>query len=57
MAPLILGVNRTQDASLCLMRGSQLAWAMQKEPGSGQDGRVDTITRNVLKRLPNGASP
>ena len=30
-APLVLGVNRTQDASVCLMRGSQLQWAIQKE--------------------------
>lgn len=30
-APLVLGVNRTQDASICLMRGSQLEWAIQKE--------------------------
>ncbi len=29
--PLVLGVNRTQDASICLMRGSQLSWAIQKE--------------------------
>lgn len=30
-APVVLGVNRTQDASICLMHGSQLAWAIQKE--------------------------
>ncbi|MDB5745613.1 MAG: carbamoyltransferase [Massilia sp.] len=30
-APVVLGINRTQDASICLMRGSQLAWAIQKE--------------------------
>lgn len=29
--PLVLGINRTQDASICLMRGSQLLWAIQKE--------------------------
>jgi carbamoyltransferase len=30
-APIVLGLNRTQDASACLMRGGQLLWAIQKE--------------------------
>jgi len=30
-APLVLGVNRTQDASVCLMQGARLLWAIQKE--------------------------
>jgi carbamoyltransferase len=30
-APLVLGINRTQDASVCLMQGSRLLWAIQKE--------------------------
>ena len=29
--PAILGINRTQDASACLLRGSTLRWAIQKE--------------------------
>jgi carbamoyltransferase len=29
--PLVLGINRTQDASVCLMQGSHLLWAIQKE--------------------------
>jgi len=29
--PAVLGINRTQDASICLMHGTQLAWAIQKE--------------------------
>jgi carbamoyltransferase len=29
--PVVLGVNRTQDASVCLMHGSTLQWAIQKE--------------------------
>ncbi|HEX6793486.1 MAG TPA: carbamoyltransferase C-terminal domain-containing protein [Casimicrobiaceae bacterium] len=29
--PVILGVNRTQDASVCLMHGSRVAWCVQKE--------------------------
>ena len=30
-APVVLGINRNQDASICLMHGSQLVWAIQKE--------------------------
>jgi carbamoyltransferase len=30
-APVVLGVNRTQDASVCLMHGTQVLWAIQKE--------------------------
>jgi carbamoyltransferase len=30
-APVVLGINRTQDASVCLMQGSRLLWAIQKE--------------------------
>jgi carbamoyltransferase len=30
-APVVLGVNRTQDAGICLMHGSQLVWAIRKE--------------------------
>lgn len=29
--PLVLGVNRTEDASACLMQGSTVLWAIQKE--------------------------
>ncbi len=29
--PIVLGINRSQDASICLMQGSHLAWAIQKE--------------------------
>lgn len=29
--PVVLGVNRTQDASMCLMRGSRVDCAIQKE--------------------------
>ena len=29
--PVVLGINRTQDASACLMQGSHLLWAIQKE--------------------------
>jgi carbamoyltransferase len=30
-APVVLGLNRTQDASACLLHGSELVWAIQKE--------------------------
>ncbi len=29
--PVVLGLNRTQDASACLLHGSRLFWAIQKE--------------------------
>jgi carbamoyltransferase len=29
--PTVLGINRTQDASICLMRGSQILCSIQKE--------------------------
>src|SRR5690606_28292967 len=31
MTPLILGINRTQDASICVMRGSEVLCSIQKE--------------------------
>ncbi len=31
MTPLILGINRTQDASVCVMRGSEILCSIQKE--------------------------
>jgi len=30
-APVVLGINRTQDGSACLMQGSHVLWAIQKE--------------------------
>jgi carbamoyltransferase len=29
--PTVLGINRTQDASVCLLRGQELLWNIQKE--------------------------
>ena len=29
--PVVLGVNRTQDASVCLMQGHEIVWSIQKE--------------------------
>ncbi|MGB9107999.1 MAG: hypothetical protein WCC39_04855 [Telluria sp.] len=31
-APVVLGINRTQDASVCLMQGSRLSWASRLPP-------------------------
>ncbi len=53
-SPLILGINRTQDASICLMHGSQLAWAIQKERLTRQKhhwGRVGDIANIYKPRL------
>lgn len=30
-APVVLGINRTQDASICLMHPDRVVWAIQKE--------------------------
>lgn len=54
-APLVLGVNRTQDASICLMRGSQLEWAIQKERLTRQKhhwGRTGDMADIYARRLP-----
>lgn len=54
-APLILGINRTQDASICLMRGSQLEWAMQKKRLTRQQhhwGRLGDLPDVYVPRLP-----
>ena len=54
-APLILGVNRTQDASICLMRGSQLEWAIQKERLTRQKhhwGKLRDFSDIYSQRLP-----
>ena len=55
-SPLILGVNRTQDASICLMRGSEVVFSIQKERLSREKhhwGKLDDF-RNVYHRLVNG---
>jgi carbamoyltransferase len=59
-APLILGVNRTQDASICLMRGSRLDWAIQKERLTRQKhhwGRTGDIANIYVPRLPGLREP
>jgi len=53
-APRILGVNRTQDASLCLMEGSRMVFAIQKERLTRQKhhwGKVDDFRKVYMPRL------
>lgn len=59
-APLILGVNRTQDASVCLLRGSELQWAIQKERLTRQKhhwGRTGDFSNIYVPRLPGLDKP
>jgi carbamoyltransferase len=53
--PLVLGINRTQDASVCLMQGSRLLWAIQKERLTRQKhhwGRLGDVRDYYGPRLP-----
>lgn len=59
-APLVLGINRTQDASVCLMQGSRLLWAIQKERLTRHKhdaGRLGDFRDVYGPRLPWPASP
>ena len=59
-APLVLGVNRTRDASICLMRGSHLEWAIQKERLTRQKhhwGRTGDFSNLYAPRLPGLDQP
>jgi len=59
-APRVLGINRTQDASICLMHGSQLIWAVQKERLTRQKhhwGRLDDLRNIYARRLPGLDQP
>jgi carbamoyltransferase len=54
-APVVLGINRTQDASVCLMQGSRLLWAIQKERLSRRRhdrGAPGDVRDLYLPRLP-----
>jgi carbamoyltransferase len=56
-APVVLGLNRTQDASACLLHGSELVWAIQKERLTrhkhhwGKPGDIRDIYRARLPAL------
>jgi carbamoyltransferase len=59
-APVVLGVNRTQDASICLMHGSQLVWAIQKERLTRHKhhwGKPGDFRDHYLPRLPGLERP
>lgn len=53
-APLVLGINRTQDASICLMQGSRVVLAIQKERLTRQKhhwGRLNDLREIYLPHL------
>jgi carbamoyltransferase len=54
-APVVLGLNRTQDASACLLHGSHLVWAIQKERLTRQKhhwGKPGDVRDHYRARLP-----
>jgi carbamoyltransferase len=54
-APVVLGLNRTQDASACLLHGSELVWAIQKERLTRQKhhwGKPGDVSQVYASRLP-----
>lgn len=58
--PVVLGINRTQDASICLMQGSHLAWAIQKERLTRRKhhwGKPGDLRDHYLPRLPGLERP
>jgi carbamoyltransferase len=59
-APVVLGVNRTQDASICLMHGSQVVYAIQKERLTRQKhhwGKLDDFRKAYTSHLPGLSKP
>lgn len=53
--PLVLGLNRTQDGSACLMQGSAVLWAIQKERLTRHKhdwGKPDDLRLLYARRLP-----
>ncbi len=59
-APVVLGVNRTQDASICLMHGSQVVYAIQKERLTRQKhhwGKLDDFRKTYISHLPDLNKP
>jgi carbamoyltransferase len=53
-APIVLGVNRTQDASICVMRGSNVVCSIQKERLTRQKhhwGSLDDFRKIYLPRI------
>lgn len=58
--PVVLGINRTQDASICLMHGSHLDWAIQKERLTRHKhhwGKPGDLREHYLPQLPGLERP
>lgn len=58
--PLVLGINRSADASICLMQGARVLWAIQKERLTRhlhERGRPGDIREQYGPRLPWPARP
>lgn len=58
--PVVLGINRTQDASICLMHGSDLVWAIQKERLTRHKhhwGKPGDLRRHYVPSLPGFERP
>jgi len=59
-APVVLGINRTQDASACLMQGGNVLWAIQKERLTRRKhhwGRLGDVRDHYGPQLPWPARP
>src|SRR5687768_10156201 len=59
-APVVLGVNRTQDASICLLHGSDLVYAIQKERLTRKKhhwGRLGDFRDAYVPHLPDLGKP
>jgi len=58
--PVALGINRNRDASICLMQGAHLAWAIQKERLTRRKhhgGQPGDLREHYLPRLPGLERP
>lgn len=58
--PTVLGINRTQDASVCLLRGQEILWNIQKERLTRVKrhwGALHDLRDFYLPRLPELSQP
>jgi carbamoyltransferase len=58
--PRVLGVNRTQDASICLMQGARVICAIQKERLTRHKhhwGKIDDFRKVYVPRITDLAAP
>ncbi len=58
--PVVLGINRGRNASICLMQGAHLAWAIQKERLTRRKhhaGEPGDLREHYLPRLPGLERP